>query len=90
MFNISGLATLTGAPCESISLQEQPPSVLAGSGGDEIEKLDEDLIWARLLSSRAAGTYKYAMSCKNNLLIAIWIGRFSNGSLMWWRNNENR
>lgn len=48
----SGLASLTGAPCESISLQ---PSI-NGSSGEEAEGLDEDLIWARLLSSRTAGS----------------------------------
>jgi hypothetical protein len=46
-----GLASLTGAPCESISLQ---PST-NGSNREEAEVLDEDLIWARLLSSRTAG-----------------------------------
>lgn len=49
--SIEGLASLTGAPCESISLQ---PSI-NGSSGEEAEGLDEDLIWARLLSSRTAG-----------------------------------
>lgn len=55
---VSGLATLTGAPCESISLQAQPSSTNGGSA-EEVEGLDEDMIWARLISSRQAGLFPF-------------------------------
>ncbi|XP_058468124.1 calpain-D isoform X2 [Malaya genurostris] len=43
---IEGLATLTGAPCESIPLQ---PSSMPSLSDDDV---DRDLIWAQLLSCR--------------------------------------
>ncbi|XP_028035624.1 calpain-D isoform X2 [Bombyx mandarina] len=42
---IEGLCTLTGAACESVSLQ---------AGAAPLEQLDRDLVWAQLLSSRQA------------------------------------
>lgn len=89
--SIEGLATLTGAPCETILLQPNNscrstlpftsstsndqqsggssstnhnniPNNTSGSQheidhqqGDTVDQIDEDLIWARLLSSRSAG-----------------------------------
>ncbi|GMT09457.1 hypothetical protein PFISCL1PPCAC_754, partial [Pristionchus fissidentatus] len=45
---VEGLALLTGAPCESITLEE--------------DDLDVDLVWARLLSAKEAG-YVMGASC---------------------------
>lgn len=48
---IDGMRILTGAPCETINLQPQSN-----------EELDQNLIWARLLSSRTAG-FLMGISC---------------------------
>ncbi|XP_053616241.1 calpain-D isoform X2 [Plodia interpunctella] len=50
---IEGLCTLTGAPCESVSLQAGGAGG-AGGAGLPLEQLDRDLVWAQLLSSRQA------------------------------------
>ncbi|XP_026736436.1 calpain-D [Trichoplusia ni] len=49
---IEGLCTLTGAPCESVSLQAGGAG--GAGGGAPLEPLDRDLVWAQLLSSRQA------------------------------------
>lgn len=93
--SIEGLATLTGAPCETITLQPNvsctstTPSTslaarsnttnafgynssepaMASSSTDHVEEIDEDLIWAQLLSSRSAGFLMGASCGGGNLQI---------------------
>lgn len=84
--SIEGLATLTGAPCETITLQPNvsctstsPSTTLPtatsinetvpNSTDQYVEEIDEDLIWAQLLSSRSAGFLMGASCGGGNLQI---------------------
>lgn len=82
--SIEGLATLTGAPCETITLQPNVTCTstsplttsdstnLESSSRDQdvqIEEIDEDLVWAQLLSSRSAGFLMGASCGGGNLKI---------------------
>lgn len=58
---IEGLCTLTGAPCESVSLQAGGAGG-CGPGPMPLEELDRDLVWAQLLSSRQA-SFLMGASC---------------------------
>lgn len=94
--SIEGLATLTGAPCETIVLQpfigitSTLPSTFVPNGNDNcngdldtgnskgfkssimdkyFEEIDQDLVWAQLLSSRGAGFLMGASCGGGNLQI---------------------
>lgn len=86
--SIEGLATLTGAPCETITLQpsisctstspstsaplsvnQQNESPQVNSTEQHVEEIDEDLVWAQLLSSRSAGFLMGASCGGGNLQI---------------------
>ncbi|XP_076319430.1 uncharacterized protein LOC143230187 isoform X2 [Tachypleus tridentatus] len=68
---IEGLSTLTGAPCESIPLQS--------SSVPNEEGIDEDLIWAQLLSSRSAGLVRL----RNPWGHYSWRGDWSDECSLW-------
>lgn len=97
--SIEGLATLTGAPCETITLQpnisctsttpstqvtpaQAQSAALSSNNQDNnnssnsnnstdqhVEEIDEDLVWAQLLSSRSAGFLMGASCGGGNLQI---------------------
>lgn len=84
--SIEGLATLTGAPCETITLQPNisctstTPSTTSSAASVQdpdpaqqssypVEEIDEDLVWAQLLSSRSAGFLMGASCGGGNLQI---------------------
>lgn len=91
--SIEGLATLTGAPCETITLQPNISSSSSlpsttnnhqsahddqstsdepnetGPVEQQIQEIDEDFVWAQLLSSRSAGFLMGASCGGGNLQI---------------------
>ena len=67
---VEALSALTGYPCESIRLEDDPNLDVSSSSGNSsaadttaaAEPLDFDMIWTRLLSMKEAG-YVLAASC---------------------------
>lgn len=69
-FILPGLCTLTGAPCESVSLQAGAGGA-GGAGPAPLEELDRDLVWAQLLSSRQASFLMGASCGGGNMKVTL-------------------